>query len=198
MPGTVLDTYMPSPLISEGSNGFFILKTMKLGYKRLRKRRKVKIPRTGGKSSQGGAPQWGVLIKWKSGACSGHWVPEEVRGNKEAKTKEIAGKPGIKLKHHLTCHLIQSWSRLPECEHSFKENPHRHYTTEGKLNSFGNIPSNDHCVGTNASHMVVKVCQSSCFSFSLLRKICPGLTSVPIFLNFVCQSLPQHGHQWVV
>lgn len=51
MLGIVLDIYMLSLLIFEGSNGFFILKIMKLGYKRLRKRRKVKILRIGGKSS---------------------------------------------------------------------------------------------------------------------------------------------------
>ena len=27
----------------------------------------------------------------------------------------------------------------------------------------------------------------------LERKIVPELTSVPIFLNFVCETLPQHG-----
>ena len=33
-------------------------------------------------------------------------------------------------------------------------------------------------------------------SFFFLRKILPELTSVPIFLYFLCGSLPQHGWQW--
>ena len=34
---------------------------------------------------------------------------------------------------------------------------------------------------------------SSSSSSSLVRKIGPELTSVPIFLYFVCKILPQHG-----
>ena len=34
--------------------------------------------------------------------------------------------------------------------------------------------------------------------FFLLRKICPELTSMPVFLYIVGGSSPQHGHQQVV
>ena len=30
-------------------------------------------------------------------------------------------------------------------------------------------------------------------SFFFLRKICPELTTVPVFLYLVCGTLPQHG-----
>lgn len=67
------------------------------------------------------------------------------------KTQETTCKLNVKLNHHLLCHLIQSCSKLPEHESIFQGNPHLYLYKEGKLNSVGNTPSNDHCLGPNAS-----------------------------------------------
>lgn len=37
----------------------------------------------------------------------------------ETKTKEMTGKPSVKLDYHLVCHLLQSRSKLPEHEDTF-------------------------------------------------------------------------------
>lgn len=71
------------------------------------------------------------------------------------------GKWGVSLNHHLLSHLVHSCSKLPECEHIFKENHHQYYKKEGKWNSFANIHNNNCCLGTSASHMVIRVFQSS-------------------------------------
>ena len=42
----------------------------------------------------------------------------------------------------------------------------------------------------------IQVGTRNCVCF-LLRKISPELTSVPIFLHFICELLPQHGWQLV-
>lgn len=37
----------------------------------------------------------------------------------QIKTKEMTGKPSVKLNYHPVCHLIQSRSKLPEHEDTF-------------------------------------------------------------------------------
>ena len=37
----------------------------------------------------------------------------------KTKTKEMTGKPSVRLNYHLACHLIQSRSKLPEHEDTF-------------------------------------------------------------------------------
>lgn len=80
---------------------------------------------------------------------------------KKKRQKKQRGKWVVMLNHHLLSHLVHSCSKLPECEHIFKENHHRYYITEGKLNSFANIHNTNCCLGTSASHMVIRVFQSS-------------------------------------
>lgn len=60
------------------------------------------------------------------------------------------------LDHHLFDHLVHGCSKLPGCEHIFKENHHLRYIKEGKLTSFVNVHSNDRCLSTDASHMAVR------------------------------------------
>ena len=74
----------------------------------------------------------------------------------EKKRKETAGKQGMKFSPYLWGGLVHNCSRLPEYEPIFKENPHLHYIAEVKLYSFGNMPSDDRCLGTHASHRVVR------------------------------------------
>lgn len=95
-----------------------------------------------------GADRIGTLAPWGSS-----W--------KQRRQKKQRGKWVVMLNHHALRHLVHSCSKLPECEHIFKENHHQYYITEGKLNSFANIHNTNCCLGTSVSHMVIGVFQSS-------------------------------------
>ena len=89
---------------------------------------------------------------------------------------------------------------LPKFEQSLKSISSKELTTIWKQqqNLPGHSPQSKHersqPYSLTTTLLLSDEASSSLFLFLfLLRKICPELTSVPIFLYFVCGTLPQHG-----
>lgn len=100
----------------------------------------------------------------------GHRVPEAVHRNKE-KTIQTAGKQAANIIHYFGAIWSTAAPRFLKVSTFKKKNSHLHYITEGKLYSFGNMPRNDRCLGTNTSHRVFRFPNHLSISVLILTKI---------------------------